>query len=225
MNLASKALRIQTAGLKRNRQRSHCSRGSAVNNQLGNSLRRNRLRRSSAALSRTVYYPVGIDEGNSERSSDRSQTLRYILTRVKSRVARMCVSVRRIRMVGLKGMSRLACVRYLTQGRALNESATILGKKCAEYITSKSRLVPRLGLLIAVFSLSYEKCFENTFFFFLGRMNMKRVLPALLLTGLAATWVGCQKADDPSATVTPAEKNSASGAEVTLVTLSVPNMV
>ncbi len=60
---------------------------------------------------------------------------------------------------------------------------------------------------------------------------MKRILLALLVTSVAATWVGCQSADQPAPiaqaptdavegpTTTPAESG-----EFTFVKLSVPNM-
>lgn len=50
---------------------------------------------------------------------------------------------------------------------------------------------------------------------------MKNVMSVLLVTGLAATWVGCQSANDSK--VIPGDESSESG--VTLVTLKVPNMV
>ena len=56
---------------------------------------------------------------------------------------------------------------------------------------------------------------------------MKRVLPALLVTGLAATWVGCQASIDTPPTVSTPTTQSVSDAtssEFTLVSLKVPNM-
>ena len=54
---------------------------------------------------------------------------------------------------------------------------------------------------------------------------MKRALPTLLATGLVASLIGCQAATEPPAvTGTPTNTTNAVSSDLTLVSLSVPNM-
>jgi hypothetical protein len=55
---------------------------------------------------------------------------------------------------------------------------------------------------------------------------MKRALPSLLATGLVAGLIGCQAATEPPAVTgtTTSNTTNAVSSDVTLVSLSVPNM-
>ena len=54
---------------------------------------------------------------------------------------------------------------------------------------------------------------QSSRFFWIGRIDMKQILPLLLATGLAVTLGGCQSATEEGS------------ADYTLVSLTVPNMV
>jgi hypothetical protein len=53
---------------------------------------------------------------------------------------------------------------------------------------------------------------------------MKRVLSVVLVSGLAATWVGCQSEAESTAPPAGSKTSDTSTSEFTLVSLKVPNM-
>jgi hypothetical protein len=53
---------------------------------------------------------------------------------------------------------------------------------------------------------------------------MKRIAPVLLITGLTASWIGCQSATDSKVTVSPTDAAQSAVSDYVLVTLKVPNM-
>jgi hypothetical protein len=53
---------------------------------------------------------------------------------------------------------------------------------------------------------------------------MKRIVPLLLLTGLTASWIGCQPATDSKVPESRTDAAPSATSDYILVTLKVPNM-